>query len=121
MNFGPSNLFRHDNRSAEYIQSTYNVAEGITQIAPTLIFKGIVIDVDFQALKSTTFASVAPPFSVFAKIIGVDDDVENPLATQDKIYYPPLFPIHTICIPEIGEEVLILKENSEFSSKGYYI
>ena len=121
MNFGPSNLFRRDNRSAEYIQSSYNVAEGVTQIAPTLIFKGIVIDVDLQALKSTTFASLVPPFSVFAKIIGVDDDVENPLATQDKIYYPPLFPMHTICIPEIGEEVLILKENSEFSSKGYYI
>ena len=121
MNFGPSNLFRRDNRSAEYIQSSYNVAEGVTQIAPTLIFKGIVIDVDLQALKSTTFASLVPPFSVFAKIIGVDDDVENPLATQDKIYYPPLFPMHTICVPEIGEEVLILKENSEFSSKGYYI
>ena len=121
MNFGPTNLFRQDNRGAEYIQSSYNVAEGITQMAPTLIFKGIVIDVDLQALKSTTFASLVPPFSVFAKIIGVDDDVEDPLATQDKIYYPPLFPMHTICIPEIGEEVLILKENSEFSSQGYYI
>ena len=29
--------------------------------------------------------------------------------------------MHTICIPEIGEEVLILKENSEFSSRGYYV
>ena len=121
MNFGPTNIFRQDNRSAEYIQSSFNVSEGVTQPSPNLIFKGIVIDVDLAALKSTTFASVIPPFSVFAKLIGVDEDVEDPLATVDKTYYPPLFPMHTICVPEIGEEVLILKENSEFSSQGYYI
>ena len=91
MNFGPTNIFRQDNRSAEYIQSSFNVSEGVTQPSPNLIFKGIVIDVDLAALKSTTFASVIPPFSVFAKLIGVDEDVEDPLATVDKTYYPPLF------------------------------
>ena len=121
MNTGPTNFFRQLNKGTDYIQSSYNVSDGVTEITPNLIFKGIVIDVDFDALKSTTYASVIPPFSVFAKIIGMDDDIEDPLATQDKIYYPPLFPMHTICIPEIGEEVLILKENSEFSSQGYYI
>ena len=121
MNAGPPNITRQFNKGLDYIQSTYNVADGVTQIAPTLIFKGVVIDVDFKALKSTTFASLIPPFSVYAKIIGMDEDVEDPLATQDKIYYPPLFPMHTICIPEIGEEVIILKETPEPSSQGYYI
>ena len=121
MNSGPANLFRQNNKGIDYISSSYNVSDGVTKITPSLIFKGVVIDVDLDASKSTSFASIVPPFSVFAKIIGVDDDVENPLAAQDKIYYPPLFPVHTICIPEIGEEVLILKENSDFSSQGYYI
>ena len=121
MNSGPKNIFRQVNRGTDYIQSSYNVSDGVTKITPNLIFKGVVIDVDLTALKSTSFASVTPPFSVYAKLIGVDDDVEDPLVTQDKIYYPPLFPVHTICIPEIGEEVLILKENSEISSQGYYI
>jgi len=121
MNRGPTSTFRHSNRAADYIQSSFNISEGVTQIAPTLIFKGVVIDVDFEAIKSTTFASMTPPFSVCAKIIGMDDDVINPSNESNKIYYPPLFPMHTICIPEIGEEVLILKENSEASSQGYYI
>ena len=121
MNNGPQNIFRQFNKGTDYIQSSYNVSDGVTKITPNLIFKGVVIEVDFNALKSTSLASLIPPFSVFAKLIGIDDDVKNPLATQNKIFYPPLFPIHTICIPEIGEEVLILKENSEVSSQGYYI
>ena len=121
MNAGPPNITRQFNKGLDYIQSSYNVSDGVTQISPTLIFKGIVIDVDLSALKSTTFASIIPPFSVYAKLIGIDDDVEDPLVTQDKIYYPPLFPVHTICIPEIGEEVMILKETPEPSSQGYYI
>ena len=108
MNSGPTNIFRQFNKGVDYIQSTYNVSDGVTKITPTLIYKGVVIEVDFNALKSTSLASLIPPFSVFAKLIGIDDDVKNPLATQNKIFYPPLFPMHTICIPEIGEEVLIL-------------
>jgi len=120
-NYGPSNIFRQLNKGADYIQNSYNVSDGVTKITPNLIFKGVVIDVDFGVLKSTTLASLTPPFSVFAKIIGMDDDVFDPTNQQTKTYYPPLFPMHTICIPEIGEEVLILKENSNFSSQGYYI
>ena len=121
MNSGPQNIFRQFNKGTDYIQSSYNVSDGVTKITPNLIFKGVVIEVDFNAVKSTSLASLVPPFSVYAKLIGVDDDVENPLISNNKIYYPPLFPMHTICIPEIGEEVLILKENSEVSSQGYYI
>ena len=120
-NHGPSNILRQLNKGVGYIQNSYNLSDGVTKITPNLIFKGVVIEVDFGALKSTTYASVVPPFSVFAKIIGMDDDTIDPTNQQTKIYYPPLFPMHTICIPEIGEEVLILKENSEFNSQGYYI
>ena len=121
MNAGPTNIFGQFNKGIDYIQSSYNVSDGVTQIAPNLIFKGVVIDVDLTALKSTSLASLVPPFSVYAKLIGIDDDVEDPLATQDKIYYPPFFPVHTICIPEIGEEVLILKESPQPAAQGYYL
>ena len=121
MNYGPSNIVRQFNKGIDYIQNSVNTSDGVTPAAPTLIFKGVVIDVDFGAIKSTTYASVVPPFSVFAKIIGMDDDVFDPDEQTTKIYYPPLFPMHNICIPEIGEEVLILKENSKFSSQGYYV
>ena len=120
MNHGPANIFRQLNKANDYIQNSYNIADGVTKTTPTLIFKGVVIEVDFGTIKSTTYASIVPPFSVFAKIIGLDDDVLDPTNQQNKIYYPPLFPMHTICIPEIGEEVLILKENSTHASQGYY-
>mgnify|MGYP000551241380 CR=1 FL=1 len=102
-NYGPSNTFRQLNKGTDYIQNSYNLSDGVTKITPNLIFKGVVIDVDFGVLKSTTLASFTPPFSVFAKIIGMDDDVFDPTNQQTKTYYPPLFPMHTICIPEIGE------------------
>ena len=121
MNYGPSNVVRQFNKGIDYIQNSVNTSDGVTKPTPTLIFKGVVIDVDFGAVKSTTYASVVPPFSVFAKIIGLDDDVLDPDDQATRIYYPPLFPMHNICIPEIGEEVLILKENSEFTSQGYYV
>ena len=94
MNGGPTSTFRLSNRAADYIQSSFNISEGVTQIAPTLIFKGVVIDVDFEAIKSTTFASMTPPFSVFAKIIGLDDDVINPSNESIKTYYPALSNAH---------------------------
>ena len=81
MNNGPTNIFRQFNKGIDYIQSSYNVSDGVTKLSPNLIFKGVVIEVDFDALKSTSFASVVPPFSVYAKLIGVDEDVENPLVS----------------------------------------
>ena len=91
MNYGPSNIVRQFNKGIDYIQNSVNTSDGVTPAAPTLIFKGVVIDVDFGAIKSTTYASVVPPFSVFAKIIGMDDDVFDPDEQTTKIYYPPLF------------------------------
>ena len=69
MNHGPANIFRQLNKANDYIQNSYNIADGVTKTTPTLIFKGVVIEVDFGTIKSTTYASMVPPFSVFAKII----------------------------------------------------
>ena len=88
---------------------------------PTLIFKGVVIDINFKTTSNYLQAAMKPPFSVYAKLIGIDDDTDSPEYQIDKNYYPPLLPIHNLCIPEIGEEVLILKETPEVSAAGYYI
>jgi len=122
MKVGGEDLFRQLDRGMDYIQNSFNTAEGVVNNnVPTLLFKGIVIEVDFTTAKPTSEASITPPFSVYAKIIGLDDDTPNPEGDYDKIFYPPLFPMHNICIPEIGEEVLVLKESPLPSSLGYYI
>jgi len=122
MRQGGENLVRQLNKSKDYIQGSFNSSEGIiSKNVPTFIYKGVVIDVNFKRNTPTTSAAINPPFSVYAKIIGVDDDIADPLIDPNRIYYPPLFPMHNLCIPEIGEEVLILKQDPNQSSIGYYI
>ena len=119
---GGEDLTRQFNRGIDYIQNSFNTSEGvINRNIPTLLYKGIVIDIDFTVLKPTTTASLVPPFSIYAKIIGLDEDSEDPDFDSSRIYYPPLSPMHNLCIPEIGEEILILKESPQANSKGYYI
>ena len=118
---GGEDLLKQFNRGIDYAQNTFNIAEGVTSFAPTLLFKGVVIDVDFEVSKSTVGASLLPPFSVYAKIIGMDESSADPLEETERTYYPPFFPMHNICIPEVGEEVLIFKETPEPSAAGYYV
>ena len=122
MRQGGEDLLRQFNKGTDYIQSSFVSSEGIfNRNVPNFIYKGIVIDVNFERTASTTSASMVPPFSVYAKIIGMDEDTADPETQFSRTYYPPLFPMHNLCIPEIGEEVLVLKESADESSVGYYI
>ena len=122
MRQGGEDLLRQFSKGTDYIQSSFMSSEGIfNKNVPNFIYKGVVIDVNFERTAPTTTASIVPPFSVYAKIIGMDEDIAFPETDPNRVYYPPLFPIHNLCIPEIGEEILILKESAEESSIGYYI
>ena len=119
---GGDDITRQLNRSADFIQTSFQASQGVVSpLTQTLIFKGVVIEVNFERLQNYLNSSMKPPFSVYAKLIGWDEDVADPNTDNQKTFYPPLFPMHTICIPEIGEEVLILKESAEFSAQGYYM
>tara|TARA_B100000424_G_scaffold268878_1_gene264636 strand:+ start:2536 stop:4344 length:1809 start_codon:yes stop_codon:yes gene_type:complete len=121
MRLGGEDLLKQFNRGMDYAQNSFNSSQGIGVDHSSLIYKGIVIEVDFTIYKSVTSSSVQPPFSVYAKIIGLDDSTAFPEREIDKIYYPPFFPMHNICIPEIGEEVLIMKEEPNPAAAGYYV
>jgi len=123
MRRGGENLQQEFNRGMDFILNTYGAAENIrpdknTQI---ILVKGIVIDIDFKVDKNYKIAEAQPPFSIYAKIIGEDLDTERPELDVQKIYYSPLLPMHNISIPEIGEEILIMRESTNISSRGYYI
>ena len=124
MKQGGDDLLRMLNRGMDYVQTSFETSQGI--ITPetklvNIIYSGVVIDINFNLNESTTSAAFNPPFSVYAKIIGESLDEDDPEASGNRIYYPPLFPMHNLCIPEIGEEVLILKQTPVESSIGYYI
>ena len=113
MRTGGENLQQEFNRGYDFILNTYGAAENIMPGKNTQIFliKGIVIDIDFQVDKNYKLAADQPPFSIYAKIIGEDLDVARPDLAVQKIYYSPLLPIHNVSIPEIGEEILIMRES----------
>ena len=107
MKVGGEPLQQEFNRGYDFILNTYGSAENIMPGKNTwlLLSKGIVIDVDFDIAKNYKNAEGQPPFSIYAKIIGEDLDVDEPDLEVEKIYYSPLLPIHNICVPEIGEEI----------------
>ena len=120
---GGEPLQQEFNRGFDFILNTYGSAENImpgknTQI---LMVKGIVIDIDFNVNKNYKLAAAQPPFSIYAKIIGEDLDVPHPELEVEKIFYAPLLSSHNLSIPEIGEEILIMRESTDVGAKGYYI
>ena len=121
MKLGGEDLLKQFNRGMDYAQNSFNSSQGIGVNHSLLIYRGIVIEVDFTVFKSTTSSSVQPPFSIYAKIIGLDESTPFPEREAEKTWYPPFFPIHNICIPEIGEEVLIMKEEPNAAAAGYYV
>ena len=123
MKVGGEPLQQEFNRSYDFILNTYGSAENIIpgKNDQQLIQRGIVIEIDFDIGKNYRLAAAAPPFSIYAKIIGEDLDVDDPTLETQKIFYSPLLPIHNLCIPEIGEEILIIREGTLPSTQGYYI
>ena len=121
MKLGGEDLLKQFNRGMDYAQNSFNSSQGIGVNHSLVIYKGIVIEVDFKVYKSVTSSSVQPPFSIYAKIIGLDESTSFPEREVDKIWYPPFFPMHNICIPEVGEEVLIMKEEPNAAAAGYYV
>ena len=123
MKVGGEPLQQLYNRGYDFILNTYGSAENIipSNNSQTLLIKGIVIDIDFDTTKNYKLAADQPPFSIYAKIIGEDLDTENPALDVEEIFYSPLLPIHNLSIPEIGEEILIIREGTDRGTKGYYI
>ena len=123
MKVGGEPLQQEFNRGYDFILNTYGSAENImpSKNDQQLIQRGIVIDIDFDIGKNYRLAAAQPPFSIYAKIIGEDLDVEAPTLEAQKIFYPPFLPVHNLCVPEIGEEILIMREGTSPSTQGYYI
>lgn len=122
MKIGGDDFVRQMDKGTDFVQTAFQSSQGIVESkVPTLIFKGVVIDINFKTTSTYLQAAMNPPFSVYAKLIGIDDDTDAPEYQIEKTYYPPLLSMHSISIPEIGEEVLILKETPEVSAAGYYV
>ncbi len=102
----------------KFVKETYASARSANSVI-FILYKGIVIDV-LKNIDNGTNASFVPPFSIYAKIIGEDVNTRSPLSDVRK-WYPPLFPIHSLELPEPGEEIWILKESDDINANGFWI
>ena len=86
-----------------------------------IVEKAIVIAVKTGVNLSTLNAALIPQFSINARVIGENSSFSMDPKKDMPDWFPPLFPNTVVAVPEIGETVLILKENTARSDKGWWI
>jgi len=120
---GRQNVKSQFNRGVQFITDTYASSQDTFQPnnESMLLSRGIVIEADFNRNTYGIGGVIRPPYSLNIKIIGDDFNTDSPNAATEQRWYAPFFPIHNIMIPEIGEEVLVINESQNYSSKGYWI
>ena len=120
---GRQNVKSQFNRGVQFITDTYASSQDTYQPnnESILLSRGIVIEADFNRNTYGIGGVIRPPYSLNIKIIGDDFNTDSPNAATEQRWYAPFFPIHNIMIPEVGEEVLVINESQNYSSKGYWI
>lgn len=86
-----------------------------------IIEKAIVISVKTGVELDELTATNMPQFSINARIMGLNSNFSENVTSEMQDWFPPLFPNTIVSVPEIGEIVLILKENTAYDNKGYWI
>jgi len=120
---GRQNVKSQFNRGVQFITDTYASSQDTYQPnnESILLSRGIVIEAYFNRNTYGIGGVIRPPYSLNIKIIGDDFNTDTPNAPTEQRWYAPFFPIHNIMIPEVGEEVLVINESANYSSKGYWI
>ena len=111
------------NRGLEFIQDTYSSSqdEFMPNNESILLSRGIVIEANFNRDVYGVGGVIRPPYSLNIKIVGNDFNTNDPTKVNEERWYAPFFPIHNVSIPEVGEEVLVINESQDYSSKGFWI
>jgi hypothetical protein len=108
------------NPGQRFLEGAYQASYEKTDF---ILSNGIVLDVIREVNFDKESTKVLPQYSIKAKIIGEGVLVEenNDFSSQMDDWYVPFLSTHTISLPEIGEEILIIRETTDSSAKGYWI
>ena len=84
--------------------------QSVELVENNLLDIGLVLGIDYYGNQTTGF----PPYSLLLRIDrGFDETYES--------FFPPLLPIHTLALPQVGEQVWIFYVNTGDKSKGFWI
>lgn len=113
-----SSLF---NPGQNYIENAYRSATG--PVDSIVIGTGVVLEVLREVNLDAAVNLSIPQYSIKAKVVGEDIVTEenNDFSSNMIKWYVPLLPIHNLALPEIGEEITIIRESTSTDSKGYWI
>jgi len=85
-----------------------------------ILNRAIVISVKLGVELNPQAASTMPQFSINARIIGEDVSSENPENEITK-WFAPLMSNGIVSVPEVGEQVFVIRETTLNKSKGFWI
>lgn len=111
-----SNVFHRDQR---FLKAIHNVATGVTKPSYLLLERAIVVQI-FVSNDQGNHGSLTPPGSIKAKIISESYTISNN-ANEGAVLLLPLFSFHNISIPEVGEEVFVIRESTDRDSLSFWI
>ena len=105
--------------SGSYEEDLYARSLGWDTPSMFLLEKAIVISVNL-GIDVNPGSAFLPQYSINARIVG--NTTSSPLPEVDiPDWYFPLFPNAIVSLPEIGEQVLIIRENTKADSQGFWI
>ena len=115
-----SNISQVINTHSRFIKNTHS--NNINKQNPFILRRAVVVDVNRWPSEGGVADNISKsPYSINAVIIDQDIYNERPDLTKKQTWYPPLMPMNCVSVPEVGEEVFIIKENNIKSSIGYWI
>lgn len=107
------------NPGKSFIKQTFGAAKGWDsyQSSDDILLLGLVTSVNLNIFGSAS--SLIPPASIKAKLINYDFS-KTGNSTNDP-WYPPLLPINFLVLPEVGEEVWLIKQVTGAGSNIFWI
>ena len=106
--------------SGSFQEDLYGSALGWKTPELFVMSRAVVISVKLGTEVSDAAASTFPQFSINARVIGEDLSSNTPENDLPRWFYP-LMPNCFFAIPEIGEQILIIRETTKLNSRGYWI
>lgn len=93
------------------IREAYYSNQDSEQIFQNIVDRGLVLEVDYYGNDENGIS----PYSIKVK-------TEKRYDTLNKdLFFPPLFPVHRLALPQVGEEVWILLTTTNNKTKGFWI
>lgn len=116
-----NSISRALNTDTRFIKDSKRSSSGLDVKKEKILKRAVVVDISKDINMSGSLTLVRPAYSVAAVII--DEDFYNirPDLQRNKKWYAPLMPITNISLPEVGEEIFIIKEINLKELNGYWV